>query len=410
MEEKNSVTLHRDDLDYVNGVLAGVGRSMFGLDEVVRLLLVALYSGGHVLLEGNPGLGKTQLVNVLCATLGVVGGRWGRIQFTPDLMPADITGTKMPVNGDLTNFAFQAGPIFRWLLLADEINRATPKTQSAMLEAMAERQVTVLGETHSLTPEMEVVSGGSTTRLRPPFMVLGTQNPIDQEGVYELPEAQADRFMFKIRMPFPSARTLSLIVGKDAGPQAESKPAVSPTPFSGGEVPDEDKALVRFKRIAQALRASEVAPVLTEHIVNIVLATNETGAEEFAGLQRREIEELAAWRRRYVEYGIGPRAATALMLGAKGWAGLFLGGVDQAGAALGRVALPVLRHRLKLVFDWEERFAEEAQKQRRSVPASRDSRHDALLTDLVLRTAPDAVGYRELVGQSLAVAAPAPGR
>ncbi|MCW2243150.1 AAA family ATPase [Azospirillum canadense] len=388
--------MHRNELDYVNAVLDGVGRSMFGLDEVVRLLVVALYGGGHVLLEGNPGLGKTQLVKVLCASLGFGGERWGRIQFTPDLMPADITGTKMPKDGTFSHFAFQPGPVFRWLLLADEINRATPKTQSAMLEAMAERQVTVLGETHSLTPETPV--RGSAGTVRPPFMVLATQNPIDQEGVFDLPEAQADRFMFKVRMPFPSAETLKRIVEKDAGLPGAKAAAGSPEPGIG-----EDDALVRFDRISRAIRALEAPPVVYDHVANIVLATN-GAADGLAGVDRRTTDALEAWRRRYVEYGAGPRAATALMLGAKGWAGLFLGGAEQAGAALARIALPVLRHRLKLVFGWEHHFAEDAAKRYREPPVGRDDCHDALLAELVLRTAPDEPGYRDLVRQSLRAA------
>ncbi|WP_114859491.1 AAA family ATPase [Azospirillum brasilense] len=396
MDGQGSPALHRNDLDYVKAVLDGVGRSMYGLDDVVRLLIVALYGGGHVLLEGNPGLGKTQLVKTLCASLGFGDERWGRIQFTPDLMPADITGTKMPVNGDMAHFAFQPGPVFRWLLLADEINRATPKTQSAMLEAMAERQVTVLGETHSLTPETSVSYGGRSGMLRPPFMVLATQNPIDQEGVFDLPEAQADRFMFKIRMPFPSAAVLSQIVRKDAG-----LPAAKAGGESAKTTGNEDEALTRFDRIRRAIRALDPPPVVCDHIVNIVLATNRGAAAGAAGLERRAAEELDEWSRRYIEYGAGPRAATALMLGAKGWAGLFLGGADQAGAALAHIALPVLRHRLKLVFDWERRFEEDAKKRYREAPLGRDNRHDALLADLVLRTAPAEAGYRDLVRQSL---------
>ena len=188
-------------------VIDAVGEELYGLETVIKLSLAALLSGGHVLLEGNPGLGKTELVKRLAQVLNL---KAGRIQFTPDLMPADITGTLMPTgNGGLR---FQSGPIFTSLLLADEINRATPKTQSAMLEAMAEKKVTVLGEAHALPS---------------PFVVLATQNPIDHEGTYNLPAAQADRFMFKVRMPVPDGPTVKRIVRKRAGagapgPQAES--------------------------------------------------------------------------------------------------------------------------------------------------------------------------------------------
>ncbi len=400
MDGQEKPALHRYDLDYVAGVLGGIGRSMFGLDEVSRLLLVALYSGGHVLLEGNPGLGKTQLVKTLCASLGFDLGRFGRIQFTPDLMPADITGTKMPVDGNMAQFAFQHGPIFRWLLLADEINRATPKTQSAMLEAMAERQVTVLGETHPLTQERPVSLNGFSETVRPPFMVLATQNPIDQEGVFDLPEAQADRFMFKIRMPSPPRDVLRKIVSQDAGLSSPAKDR-----SDGGRSSAEDEALARFHRIGQAIRAIEPPPVVYDHILNIVAVTNRDAVAGTAKLDRSTVGELDEWSHRYVEYGVGPRAATALMLGAKGYGGLFLGGADQAGAALVRVALPVLRHRLKLVFDWEERLKEDEKKHRRDLPIRQEDRHDRLLSQLILMTAPAEAGYRDLVRQSLQTAA-----
>ncbi|MCB0128566.1 MAG: AAA family ATPase, partial [Caldilineaceae bacterium] len=170
--------------EFAGTALTIVQEDMKDLDEVVRLCFVALYTNGHVLLEGNPGLGKTALVRALGDTLGFAKGR---IQFTPDLMPADITGTYIPIPRDgLMTLEFRPGPINTSLLLADEINRATPKTQSAMLEAMAEKQVTVLGESR---------------KLPVPFMVLATQNPIDHEGTYTLPEAQSDRFMFKLLMP-----------------------------------------------------------------------------------------------------------------------------------------------------------------------------------------------------------------
>ena len=178
-------------------VIDAVAEELYGVETVIKLSLAALLSGGHVLLEGNPGLGKTELVKRLARVMNL---KAGRIQFTPDLMPADITGTLMPTgNGGLR---FQSGPIFTSLLLADEINRATPKTQSAMLEAMAEKKVTVLGEEHALPS---------------PFVVLATQNPIDHEGTYNLPAAQADRFMFKVRMPVPDGPTVKRIVRKRAG-------------------------------------------------------------------------------------------------------------------------------------------------------------------------------------------------
>src|ERR1041384_948191 len=198
----------------VSHVVKAVGEELYGLETVIRLSLAALFGGGHVLLEGNPGLGKTELVKRLARVMNL---KAGRIQFTPDLMPADITGTLMPTgNGGLR---FQSGPIFTSLLLADEINRATPKTQSAMLGAMAEKKVTVLGEAHALPS---------------PFVVLATQNPIDHEGTYNLPAAQADRFMFKVRMPVPDGATLKRILRKRAGAGA---PEPEASAESGGSTP-----------------------------------------------------------------------------------------------------------------------------------------------------------------------------
>ena len=199
---------------HTSHVLDAVGEELYGVETVIKLSLAALFSGGHVLLEGNPGLGKTELVKRLARVLNL---KAGRIQFTPDLMPADITGTLMPT-GD-GGLRFQSGPIFTSLLLADEINRATPKTQSAMLEAMAEKKVTVLGEEHVLPS---------------PFVVLATQNPIDHEGTYNLPAAQADRFMFKVRMPVPDGPTLKRIVHKRAGAGAPDPQSDSTTASKAG--------------------------------------------------------------------------------------------------------------------------------------------------------------------------------
>lgn len=179
----------------VHSIVQEVAQEMYEVDDVTRLCLVALYTKGHVLLEGNPGLGKTELVKTLGRTLQLPDGR---IQFTPDLMPSDITGTQMPDPDNVERLKFQHGPLFTSLLLADEVNRATPKTQSAMLEAMAEKQVTVLGVTYGLggftygehrdRSKVRVVYPSNIDR---PFMVLATQNPIDHEGTYDLPEAQS---------------------------------------------------------------------------------------------------------------------------------------------------------------------------------------------------------------------------
>src|SRR5262249_22920266 len=188
---------------HASHVVKAVGEELYGLEAVIKLALAALFGGGHVLLEGNPGLGKTELVKRLARVLNL---KAGRIQFTQYLMPADITGTLMPTGQG--GLRFQSGPIFTSLLLADEINRATPKTQSAMLEAMAEKRVTVLGEEHALPT---------------PFVGLATQNPTDPEGTYNLPAAQADRFMFKVRMPVPDGPTVKRIVRKRAGAGAPDR-------------------------------------------------------------------------------------------------------------------------------------------------------------------------------------------
>src|SRR5262245_62896420 len=235
-----------------------VAEELYGLETVIKLSLAALLSGGHVLLEGNPGLGKTELVKRLAKVMNL---KAGRIQFTPDLMPADITGTLMPTgNGGLR---FQSGPIFTSLLLADEINRATPKTESGMLEAMAEKKVTVLGEEHTLPS---------------PFVVLATQNPVDHEGTYNLPAAQADRFMFKVRMPVPDGATLKRILRKRAG-------AAAPDPQSGGpestgpsgalDLPADARSAEELVReIAQVIRAIAPLPAVEAHVTNLYLATN----------------------------------------------------------------------------------------------------------------------------------------
>src|SRR5262245_37398855 len=239
-------------------VIDAVAEELYGVETVIKLSLAALLSGGHVLLEGNPGLGKTELVKRLAQVMNL---KAGRIQFTPDLMPADITGTLMPTgNGGLR---FQSGPIFTSLLLADEINRATPKTQSAMLEAMAEKKVTVLGEEHTLPT---------------PFVVLATQNPIDHEGTYNLPAAQADRFMFKVRMPVPDGVTLKRILRKRAGavaPDPQSG-ALAETPSNGKfDLPSDGRAAEQLVReIAQVVRSIAPLPAVEAHVTNLYLATN----------------------------------------------------------------------------------------------------------------------------------------
>ena len=344
---------------------------MYGIDEVLRLCIVALYTDGHVLLEGNPGLGKTELVKTIGRLLKLP---FGRIQFTPDLMPADITGTYMPDFENRQKLTFQPGPIFTSLLLADEINRATPKTQSAMLEAMAEHQVTVLGQRHPL---------GS------PFFVLATQNPIDHEGTYTLPEAQADRFMFKINMPVPGSKTLDRILRKCAGttvalPQEgtlDNNDHVRLLPH------DQDDSQRKYEEMKQRIGSVEPLPSLEVHVRNMFLASNGlTG--ELEGLDSQQIETLKQLRDLLI-YGLGPRASIAMMLGAKAWSLMFLENSENAeGPALARVVIPILRHRIKPVFDWEDRFQRIGRRSAGKVTL------ESMLMDFCVAAAPGAHEYR----------------
>jgi MoxR-like ATPase len=375
--------------EFAEATLTVVKEEMKDLDEVVRLCLVALYTNGHVLLEGNPGLGKTALVRALGSTLDF---EFGRIQFTPDLMPADITGTLMPVFKDgAQKLEFVHGPIFKSLLLADEINRATPKTQSAMLEAMAEQQVTVLGESR---------------KLPNPFMVLATQNPIDHEGTYTLPEAQSDRFMFKILMPTPLGATLKEIMAKTAGRiailtrgLADNAPAMAD--HTTLRVAIQTRSLERHGQYAQDIKARLPIPSLEAHIVNLLLASNRQ-FDELARLdtldreQTRNIRQLADG---LFSYGLGPRAATALMLGAKAWSFFWAAPTNEQadGSDLARVVLPALRHRLKLRYNWIESY-------RPNAPT--DDQHEAALLDELIAefcilTAPKANGYQYAFKQAL---------
>ncbi|NIM17891.1 MAG: AAA domain-containing protein [Candidatus Aminicenantes bacterium] len=330
----------REIEELTSAIMTRVRLKMFGMDEVTRLILVAFYTGGHVLLEGNPGLGKTEMVKTLGQVLGLP---YGRIQFTPDLMPADITGTYTPdfEQNQLQKLVFQKGPVFTSLLLADEINRATPKTQSAMLEAMAEKQVTVLGKKYPLFI---------------PFMVLATQNPIDHEGTFNLPEAQADRFMFKINVPVPNNSTLRLILNKTAGTLTDSP---------GKKEADEAKLRVFrdiktskavFERLEMDIQRFGSSPSVETHISNMFLASNHR-FDELDGLTREQQNKARDLVEKLMVYGLGPRAATNLMLGAKAWSLMFLPGAESAeGPALARVVMPTLRHRIKLKFDWQEIF------------------------------------------------------
>jgi MoxR-like ATPase len=290
------------------GLRAEVGKVIVGMDEVVDHTLVALLAGGHVLLEGVPGLGKTLLVRTLADALDLT---FSRIQFTPDLMPADITGTTVLVEtpGGQRDFRFQPGPIFGHVILADEINRATPKTQSALLEAMQEHSVTVAGECR---------------RLEEPFFVFATQNPIEMEGTYPLPEAQLDRFFYKIRVEYPSLAELHEIMARTTGADAPRAQTVIQR--------DEILSLMRLARQVP------VADVVQDFALRLVLATHpdQEGAPEDV--------------RRFVRYGASPRAAQALVLSGKVRA-LLGERYNVAVEDLRAAALPVLRHRVVLNFE-----------------------------------------------------------
>lgn len=283
---------------------SALGAVIVGQRAVVDDVFTALVADGHILLEGVPGLGKTLLVR----TLGQVSGlRFGRIQLTPDLMPADITGTQV-FDRESARFEFAPGPVFTNLLLADEVNRATPRTQSALLEAMQERTVTTAGETRPLPR---------------PFFVLATQNPIEMEGTYPLPEAQLDRFLFKLLVPFPSEEELARIAEQTTGADAPA-----PASVLDGEI------LIEAQRLA---RTVVVAPHVMQHAVRIVSATHPDRSPN-ADVQR------------LVRHGSSPRGLQALVLGAKVHA-LRDGRWNVSFADLERTAKPALRHRLILHFE-----------------------------------------------------------
>jgi MoxR-like ATPase len=287
-----------------------IAKAVVGHEEIVQGVLICLFSGGHTLLEGVPGLGKTLLVKTLAEGLDL---RFSRIQFTPDLMPADIIGTNMmierPEGG--RHFSFQPGALFGQIVLADEVNRATPKTQSALLEAMQELSVTVGGVHHTLAR---------------PFFVLATQNPIEMEGTYPLPEAQLDRFLLKLKVEYPSAGELAEIIERTTKPQDDPVHKVA----AGPDV-EAMKALVREVPIAQPIK---------EYVTNLVLATrpDHPGASEMV--------------RRFVRYGSSPRGAQALVLGGKVRA-LIDGRFNVSFEDVKAVALASLRHRLILSFEGE---------------------------------------------------------
>ncbi|MDQ7029351.1 MAG: MoxR family ATPase [Ardenticatenia bacterium] len=297
-----------DFREYALAIEREVGRVIVGQRELVRLTLITLLAGGNALLEGVPGLGKTVLVHTLARVIDVT---FRRIQFTPDLMPADITGTNVIVEDERGRraFRFEPGPIFANLVLADEINRATPKTQSALLEAMQERTVTVAGTVHPL-PD--------------PFFVLATQNPLEMEGTYPLPEAQLDRFFFKIHVPYPSEEELIEIATRTTG-------AHTPQPTTVADGP----TILAMQRLARDVPIA--SPVLA-YAARLVRSTHPDAPHA---------PELV---RRYVRYGASPRGLQALVVAAKVVA-LLDGRYNVAFEDIRQVAKPALRHRLILSFE-----------------------------------------------------------
>jgi len=287
-----------------------IARVMVGQADLIRDVLTCVIAGGHVLLEGVPGLGKTMLVRTLGDTLDL---QFSRIQFTPDLMPADITGTNILVEDaeGRRQFAFQPGPVFSNLVLADEINRATPKTQSALLEAMQEKTCTVANVVRPL-PD--------------PFFVLATQNPLEMEGTYPLPEAQLDRFFFKLIVRFPSAQELTEIVRRTTGEPREGASKAT------------DGATV--SRMGALARQVPIAAPVADQVVRIVMATHP------------DHETAVPAVRRYVRYGASPRGAQSIVLAAKIRA-LLEDRLNVGYEDVREVVAPALRHRIILNFDAE---------------------------------------------------------
>ncbi|MBK9119679.1 MAG: MoxR family ATPase [Phycisphaerales bacterium] len=290
---------------------AEIGKMIVGHDDIVEGVLVALFAGGHVLLEGVPGLGKTLLIRTLSEALSL---DFSRVQFTPDLMPADIIGTNI-INEDpqtgRRQFEFQRGPLFAQMVLADEINRATPKTQSALLEAMQEHGIT---------------SGGVRYKLVEPFFVMATQNPIEQEGTYPLPEAQLDRFFFKLVVGYSSRDELKTILDRTtSGYRADIQPVMSGAQIVAGQE--------LCKRVV-------IAPHVQDYGIRLVLATHPNGAFAPPVVNK------------YVRWGSSPRGAQAITLAAKIYA-MLDGRYNVSFDDVRKAAVPALRHRLLLNFEGE---------------------------------------------------------
>ena len=305
-------TTQQQTTDFVakfNLIRDEVGKFIVGQEQIVEDVLVAIVCGGHVLLEGVPGLGKTALVNTISKALDL---KFKRIQFTPDLLPADIVGTQILLDkGGSRQLEFQPGPVFCNILLADEINRATPKTQSALLETMQEKSVTVAGETH---------------RMEMPFFTLATQNPIEQDGTFPLPEAQLDRFFFKLFVELPSHDEFSAILDRTGG---NSQPEIK-------SVANGDDIIA----MGELIRDVPIEKSVQDHLVRVVRATHP------------DDENAPSEVKRFVRYGSSPRGAQSLLAAARARA-LLEGRFHVAAEDINRMALPALRHRVMLSFEGE---------------------------------------------------------
>ena len=306
MEEKEQMI--QEFSESVAKIKAELHKDIIGQEEVIDDVVIAIIAGGNVLLEGVPGTGKTRLVRSLGQTLDLP---FSRIQFTPDLMPNDVTGTNIirkDDDGNLTTH-FQKGPIFAQIILADEINRATPKTQSALLEVMQEHKTTVAGKTYV---------------MQEPYFVLATQNPIEQDGTYPLPEAQMDRFMFKVAMDFPSVQELADIVNLTQHSQAENATKVVDGP-----------QIMKMRALAQDV------PCIQEVIDYAMTLVHNT---------HPEFDETSEVTKKYIRYGCSPRAGQALIPGAKIRA-LIHGNYNVSFDDIDALAFPVLRHRIKINYN-----------------------------------------------------------
>lgn len=292
-----------------NRIRNEISKFIVGQENIIEDVLIAIVCGGHVLLEGVPGLGKTALVNSVSKALSL---KFKRIQFTPDLLPADIVGTQILIDREgRKELEFQPGPVFCNILLADEINRATPKTQSALLETMQEKSVTVAGQTHALDL---------------PFFTLATQNPVEQDGTFPLPEAQLDRFFFKLFVDLPSHDEFSEILNRTGGNANPEINAVA----SGDEI----------LAMGKLLREVPIDEGVQNHLVKVVRATHPN--DEFAP------EDV----KKYVRYGSSPRGAQAVLSAARARA-LLDGRFHVAREDVHRMAMPALRHRVMLSFEGE---------------------------------------------------------